>query len=44
MLLDKEIQRKGLVMPLSKDIYRPVLQRLEQEGIKAVQHSRRYES
>ncbi|OQV24242.1 Alpha-aminoadipic semialdehyde synthase, mitochondrial [Hypsibius exemplaris] len=44
MLLDKEIQRKGLVMPLSKDIYRPVLQRLEQEGIKAVQRTHRFES
>ncbi|XP_055338046.1 alpha-aminoadipic semialdehyde synthase, mitochondrial-like isoform X2 [Paramacrobiotus metropolitanus] len=44
MLLDKEIQRRGMVVPISKDIYRPVLKRLEQEGIKAIQHSRRSDS
>ncbi|GAU93379.1 hypothetical protein RvY_05331 [Ramazzottius varieornatus] len=41
MLLDKEIQRKGMFVPLTKDIYRPVLQRLENEGIKAAVRTRR---
>ena len=27
MVLDKEIQRKGLVLPFSKDIYKPMLMR-----------------
>lgn len=43
MLLEKEIQKTGMVVPLSKDIYKPVLQRLEQEGIRAVQRSKRSE-
>ncbi|KAI1882137.1 hypothetical protein AGOR_G00247580 [Albula goreensis] len=33
MVLDGEIETKGLVIPLSKNIYSPVLQRLQQEGI-----------
>ncbi|KAK3102273.1 hypothetical protein FSP39_010099 [Pinctada imbricata] len=35
MILDGEIQRKGIVVPLTKDIYRPILMRLRQEGIKS---------
>jgi len=33
MVLDGEIQRKGAVLPFTKDIYRPMLQRLAKEGI-----------
>ncbi|KAK3608349.1 hypothetical protein CHS0354_030804 [Potamilus streckersoni] len=35
MVLEGEIQRKGMVVPLSHDIYQPMLSRLRQEGIKA---------
>ena len=28
MVLDKEIQRKGMVLPFTKDIYKPMLDRL----------------
>ena len=27
MVLDKEIQRKGMVLPFTKDIYKPMLDR-----------------
>ena len=30
-----EIQRKGVLVPMSQDIYRPMLTRLKQEGIRA---------
>ncbi|MBN3277144.1 AASS protein, partial [Polyodon spathula] len=33
MLLDGEIKAKGLVMPLTKNIYGPVLHRLKSEGL-----------
>lgn len=33
MILDGEIQRKGNVLPMTRDIYKPVLDRLAQEGI-----------
>lgn len=36
MILEEEIQDKGLVLPLSLNIYRPVLKRLKAEGIAAV--------
>ena len=29
MVLDKEIQRKGMVLPFTKDIYKPMLDRLD---------------
>ncbi|MFT7799666.1 alpha-aminoadipic semialdehyde synthase, mitochondrial isoform X1 [Arapaima gigas] len=34
MVLDGEIQTKGLVMPLTKNIYTPILRRLEAEGVR----------
>lgn len=33
MVLEKEIQRPGMVLPLSKDIYKPMLNRLQAEGL-----------
>lgn len=33
MLLEGEIQNKGMVMPLQPEIYHPILARLKQEGI-----------
>jgi len=33
MVLDGEIQKKGMVLPFTQDIYRPILKRLRQEGI-----------
>ncbi|CAH1783508.1 unnamed protein product [Owenia fusiformis] len=35
MVLEGEIQQKGMVLPLTRDIYRPILKRLKQEGIVA---------
>lgn len=40
MVLDGEIQRKGVVVPLTFDIYQPILSRLAQEGIKATEKIR----
>merc|ERR1712223_202545 len=37
MVLDKEIQRKGMVLPFTKDIYKPMLDRLAPEGIKCTE-------
>ncbi|KAJ8261842.1 hypothetical protein GJAV_G00159080 [Gymnothorax javanicus] len=34
MLLDGEIDMKGLVLPLTKNIYGPILKRLQEEGIR----------
>ncbi|KAG2459880.1 alpha-aminoadipic semialdehyde synthase, mitochondrial [Polypterus senegalus] len=34
MVLDEELQTKGLVLPLTKDIYGPVLNELKAEGLK----------
>jgi len=39
MVLDGEIQKKGAVLPFTKDIYRPMLQRLALEGISADEKS-----
>jgi len=39
MVLDGEIQRKGMVLPFSQDIYRPILTRLRAEGIKDTEKS-----
>ncbi|XP_034144219.1 alpha-aminoadipic semialdehyde synthase, mitochondrial isoform X2 [Esox lucius] len=33
MVLDGEITKKGLVLPMTRDIYRPVLKRLKEEGL-----------
>ncbi|XP_041348560.1 alpha-aminoadipic semialdehyde synthase, mitochondrial-like isoform X2 [Gigantopelta aegis] len=33
MVLEGEIQTKGIVIPLAFDVYQPILSRLEQEGI-----------
>ena len=30
-----EIQTKGMIVPMSRDMYRPILKRLQQEGIEA---------
>ncbi|KAJ8047092.1 Alpha-aminoadipic semialdehyde synthase, mitochondrial [Holothuria leucospilota] len=35
MLLEDEIHQKGVIIPLSKDIYRPMLNRLKAEDIRA---------
>lgn len=34
-----EIQMKGMVLPFSSDIYRPILQRLKTEGFEARERS-----
>ena len=39
MILDGEIQRKGMVLPFIQDIYRPMLKRLKAEGIVAEEKS-----
>ncbi|GAB1600841.1 alpha-aminoadipic semialdehyde synthase, mitochondrial-like isoform X2 [Argonauta hians] len=33
MVLENEIQKKGIVLPFTPDIYSPILKRLKQEGI-----------
>ncbi|KPP68386.1 hypothetical protein Z043_112940 [Scleropages formosus] len=33
MVLDGEIKSKGLVMPLTKNVYNPILRRLQAEGV-----------
>lgn len=35
MVLDGEIQQKGMVLPFSPDLYRPILARLRKEGIQS---------
>uniref|UniRef100_A0A914EBA5 Saccharopine dehydrogenase (NAD(+), L-glutamate-forming) n=1 Tax=Acrobeloides nanus TaxID=290746 RepID=A0A914EBA5_9BILA len=35
MILNGEIQRRGMIRPIFKDVYRPALRRLEDFGIKA---------
>lgn len=37
MILDGEIQERGSVLPLSPDIYRPMLTRLRDEGLEATE-------
>lgn len=39
MVLDKEIQRKGMVLPFTKEIYKPMLDRLKSEGIRGTERS-----
>lgn len=39
MVLGGEIQQKGMVLPLSPDIYRPMLARLRNEGLKSIEKS-----
>nr|CAD7574550.1 unnamed protein product [Timema californicum] len=40
MVLDGEIQKKGMVLPFTPDIYRPMLSRLKTEGLAATEKSR----
>ncbi|UYV78980.1 AASS [Cordylochernes scorpioides] len=35
MVLDGEIQTRGMVRPMAREIYRPMLARIKQEGIAA---------
>ncbi|XP_022297624.2 alpha-aminoadipic semialdehyde synthase, mitochondrial-like isoform X2 [Crassostrea virginica] len=37
LILDGEIQRRGVLAPLSMDIYQPILSRLRSEGLHAVE-------
>ena len=39
MVLDGEIQKTGMVLPFSQDIYKPILARLKTEGITAIEKS-----
>ena len=39
MVLDGEIQKTGMVLPFSQDIYKPILSRLKAEGISATEKS-----
>lgn len=40
MILDGEIQQRGVILPFTPDIYRPVLNRLRSEGIESFETSR----
>lgn len=40
MILDGEIQQRGVVLPFSSDIFRPMLQRLRSEGLTATETSK----
>lgn len=40
MILDGEIQERGVVLPFTRDIYRPMLQRLRAEGLTASETSK----
>lgn len=40
MVLDGEIQHRGVVLPFTQDIYRPMLSRLRQEGFVATETSK----
>ncbi len=40
MVMDKEIQEKGMVLPMKKDIYNPMIMRLETEDIRATETSK----
>ena len=42
MIMNGEIQDKGVIVPTSTDIYNTMIKRLRDEGIKAVQHSYKY--
>merc|ERR1719354_1125224 len=39
MVMDGEIQKTGMVLPFTQDIYRPILKRLRDEGIKDTEKS-----
>lgn len=39
MMLEGEIQQKGILLPMSQEIYHPMLKRLKAEGISAVETS-----
>jgi len=39
MVLDGEIQKTGMVLPFTQDIYKPMLTRLRDEGITATEKS-----
>ncbi|XP_034939038.1 alpha-aminoadipic semialdehyde synthase, mitochondrial [Chelonus insularis] len=40
MILDGEIQQKGVILPFTPDIYRPILSRLKSEGIESFESSK----
>lgn len=44
LILDGEVQRKGMLMPLSPDVYRPMLRHLRQLGIRGREHVARKHS
>ena len=37
LILEKKIKSKGVVIPVDKEIYLPVLERLEELGIKFIE-------
>ncbi|GIY30410.1 hypothetical protein CDAR_262411 [Caerostris darwini] len=39
MVLESEIQTKGMVVPMVPEIYKPMLMRLKQEGISSLEHT-----
>lgn len=39
MVLEGEIQTKGMVVPMVPEIYKPMLKRLKQEGINSTEHT-----
>ncbi|KMQ95024.1 alpha-aminoadipic semialdehyde mitochondrial [Lasius niger] len=40
MILDGEIQQRGMVLPFTPDIYRPILNRLRAEGVESFETSK----
>ncbi|XP_012281223.1 alpha-aminoadipic semialdehyde synthase, mitochondrial [Orussus abietinus] len=40
MILDGEIQQRGIVLPFTSDIYRPMLNRLKAEGVESFETSK----
>lgn len=40
MILDGEIQQRGVILPFTPDIYRPILNRLRLEGIESFETSK----
>lgn len=42
MILDGEIQQRGVVLPFTQDIFRPMLSRLRAEGLSATETSKFY--
>ncbi|XP_071082800.1 alpha-aminoadipic semialdehyde synthase, mitochondrial-like [Haliotis cracherodii] len=40
MILEGEIQEKGIVIPLSRNVYQPIMSRLNQEGIQGTEKIR----